>query len=154
MHKHMSGWSRYFVGWSVHRLCLLVTSSSSCMVTVNDRAREACCHGNNWKGGTRGQSETLCTVDCISLAKKSSKPHVHSSKPLTLRMAMNNFTDIAILKATGFELCTCGFELYFLQDFKPDIHYMCSRNFLWCLFLKQVSHNRMALYLGKNFSET
>ena len=57
----MSGWSRYFVGWSVHGLCLLVTSSS-CMVTVNDRAREACCHGNNWEEGTRGQSETLCKV--------------------------------------------------------------------------------------------
>ena len=43
------------------------------------------------------QSKTIpFTVDCISLAKskvKSSKPHVHSSKPLALRMAMNNFTD-------------------------------------------------------------
>ena len=32
---------------------------------------------------------------------------------------MNNFTDkifIAILKTSGFELCTCGFELFTLQD--------------------------------------
>ena len=36
------------------------------------------------------------TVGCISLAKvklKSSKPHVHSSKPLVLRLTMTNFTD-------------------------------------------------------------
>ena len=55
------------------------------------------------------------TVDCTSPAKskvKSSKPHVHSSKPLALRLTLNKFTDRIIHShASGFELCTCGFEL-------------------------------------------
>ena len=52
-------------------------------------------------------SYSRSSVDCISLAKsKSSKPHVHISKPLALRPAMNNF----ICKIIH-ELCTCGFEL-------------------------------------------